>query len=502
MRGTVLGENSKKISKRIAAANNTFSEVNIHRLVQSELAHVTEEATFKSYADTGVEEYTYMATLESHTCPICGDLDLQRFKLSDKKSGVNYPTIHPYCRCTTAAWNEDMPPIGKRWSKNPETGKRKMVDAVSFNEWAKQNGLRKSPTKPKSLVNANTAEKLGAKTAADIDATLRNAPKNMQHLWSKFANQMVIDDDADNPTLGSHYNNRTGKVTLRPKDIEGANGRNRLDAYFHEMAHLIDNKAGNVSVNEDFKNALNSDYDNFMNPRINRFRNDVTKDSDKLVTYGRKSYYDTLEVKFGKNGKLTPSSARMLTQNEVRDELRTKYSKSSLGDVSDMTGASSGIEGGLFGTGHKKNYYWTPGNQEKEAFAEMTSATINNPESLELIKKIYPTAYKKYQQIVDQVNHNSKSGAVSGALNDDNDPFLEKRSKYADDTYEMLRKAKRESLVEVSAQRSGISVEAAQRGLQHILDSKYDLWDNGRLVHFDPSYDMSESLIRLRMHNG
>lgn len=138
MRGTVLGENSKKISKRIAAANNTFSEVNIHRLVQSELAHVTEEATFKSYADTGVEEYTYMATLESHTCPICGDLDLQRFKLSDKQSGVNYPTIHPYCRCTTAAWNEDMPPIGKRWSKDPETGKRNLVDGISFEEWARQ----------------------------------------------------------------------------------------------------------------------------------------------------------------------------------------------------------------------------------------------------------------------------------------------------------------------------------------------------------------------------
>lgn len=35
-----------------------------------------------------------------------------------------------------------------------------------------------------------------------------------------------------------------------------------------------------------------------------------------------------------------------------------------------------------------------------------------------------------------------------------------------------------------------------------MLDSKYDLWDDGKLVHFDSSYDMAQSLLQLRSRHG
>ena len=38
-----------------------------------------------------------------------------------------------------------------------------------------------------------------------------------------------------------------------------------------------------------------------------------------------------------------------------------------------------------------------------EFFAEATSATINNPGSLELIKKYFPNAYAKYEKLVEKV---------------------------------------------------------------------------------------------------
>jgi len=76
-----------------------------------------------------------MATLESHTCTICGHLDGQRFKMSERQAGVNYPLIHARCRCTTVPFIADLPDVGERWMRDPETGKGKMVKDVKFDEW-------------------------------------------------------------------------------------------------------------------------------------------------------------------------------------------------------------------------------------------------------------------------------------------------------------------------------------------------------------------------------
>lgn len=63
----------------------------IHRLVITEVIHIEEQATAKSYEESGIEEYEYMATLESYNCDVCGHLDDEIFKLSDKKGDLIIP---------------------------------------------------------------------------------------------------------------------------------------------------------------------------------------------------------------------------------------------------------------------------------------------------------------------------------------------------------------------------------------------------------------------------
>src|SRR5699024_7682990 len=109
----VLGYGSKKMAKQLTERYGKFKQVDWHRLVHTEMAHVTETATFQSYEDDGIKRYEYMATLESHTCDICGHLDGREFKMSDKQDGENYPPIHPWCRCTTTAVIPGYPPVGK-----------------------------------------------------------------------------------------------------------------------------------------------------------------------------------------------------------------------------------------------------------------------------------------------------------------------------------------------------------------------------------------------------
>lgn len=65
------------------------------------------------------------------------------------------------------------------------------------------------------------------------------------------------------------------------------------------------------------------------------------------------------------------------------------------GDIQDMfNGASRGRISPMMG--HPKSYWSKSGIVGDEAFAEMTSATMTNPESLEQIKKYFPRSYEIY----------------------------------------------------------------------------------------------------------
>lgn len=135
LRGTVLGWSPQKVTQMFHARFQDVKRNDIHRLVVSEMGHVAEEAAFQSYEENEIEQYEYMATLESHTCTTCAALDGKVFKVSERIVGVNYPLIHARCRCTTVPYIEDLPDVTERWSRDPETGKGKMIKDVKFNEW-------------------------------------------------------------------------------------------------------------------------------------------------------------------------------------------------------------------------------------------------------------------------------------------------------------------------------------------------------------------------------
>ncbi len=98
----------------------------------------------------------------------------------------------------------------------------------------------------------------------------------------------------------------------------------------------------------------------------------------------------------------------------------------------------------------------------------------------------------------------SDSGALSGTLNNENDPYMVKRSKHARLYYEELRNSKRNILIHNMMANSGLTEAVVSTALQHILDSKYNL-QNGTdrsLQHFYPDYDMAQSLQRLNEGNA
>lgn len=88
----IQGRDSRTIAKRVATRMDT-SYKNAVRLVQTEHSYVMNEASKYTYEDLNIEQYEFLATLDSRTCSVCGKLDGKVFKLTEAKVGINYPPL-------------------------------------------------------------------------------------------------------------------------------------------------------------------------------------------------------------------------------------------------------------------------------------------------------------------------------------------------------------------------------------------------------------------------
>lgn len=151
-RGYPIDQSSKLLAIEFDRARNRAVTV-----LQTETNGIQAQATLDEYQDDNIKKYRYLATLEVHTCPICGELDGKVFSVKDAEKGVNYPTMHPHCRCTTVPALEKG---GKRYARDIETGKGYEVESgQTFKDWRKQQLNKYGQTAIKDKLQAERLEK-------------------------------------------------------------------------------------------------------------------------------------------------------------------------------------------------------------------------------------------------------------------------------------------------------------------------------------------------------
>ena len=124
--------------KAIAAISKRFnvSKQNAGRVVMTESAYFSSAAQKDCFNKLGVEKYRIIGTLDTKTCNICGDMDGKVFKMSDYRPGSTAPPFHPWCRCCTAPYFDDMDGVGERYARDAKTGERyKLPKDTTYNEW-------------------------------------------------------------------------------------------------------------------------------------------------------------------------------------------------------------------------------------------------------------------------------------------------------------------------------------------------------------------------------
>ncbi|MBP3037975.1 minor capsid protein [Bacillaceae bacterium Marseille-Q3522] len=256
MMGHSIDKMASQFTKRFDVAKNRAVT-----LVQTETTFITETATFESYKETGVEKYRYEATLETHTCPECASLDQKVFDVKDKVVGQNAPPMHPNCRCTSIPYFDDEFTSNEmRWSRDPVTGKGKLVPKQTFTEWKKgqmenigQDSWKSVETATKNRrVDSEQYKRyrdvLGNKVPGSLEA-FRDLKYNNSEEWSKIK---------DNYYIKSRLKEGSYRLTFNPEKqaphMEST--REVGKSYFYnnvDIQKLINDYAGTGKVERDSK---------------------------------------------------------------------------------------------------------------------------------------------------------------------------------------------------------------------------------------------------------
>lgn len=132
MTGRDTRETAQAIAERFNVGQN-----DARRLVRTESAFFHNHMELLSYEEADIEKYIFVAVLDKRTSRICQEHDNQVYDRDKATPGVNCPPMHPWCRSTTVAYDEDADYSKlKRRARNPETGKTELVPAdMTYKEW-------------------------------------------------------------------------------------------------------------------------------------------------------------------------------------------------------------------------------------------------------------------------------------------------------------------------------------------------------------------------------
>lgn len=385
----IRGDSVEKVGK-LFAERMGVARSNAERLIQTESAHIINEATAEGYANSGVvKKYEILATLDNRTTPICQSMDGRVFLLTEKETGVNYPPFHPRCRTTvTAAFDDDEENPGKRIAKDQD-GKRIYVSGdMKYEDWKKEYIDSHNPEKKDILSGEDHFKVIMGKTEApqEYKDTLQRRFASGSETAKRVFAQYVTDNVIKNAdyTQGPHYSPSEKVVNMNFAD-DLKNPRGSGATYFHELGHYVDNMAAiELKGKETIGGVSHMELEGIGS---DDFRQAILRDVQ-----------DTLQNYIKDHGVKLPQ-ARL----EISEALSAGNGAlhSAISDI--YGGVTKHRVRGLYG--HSLAYWkQLPNAIEKEAFAHMFEASFDPEGSRsDLMRKYLPKSFALFEKILEAI---------------------------------------------------------------------------------------------------
>lgn len=263
------GQSIEKTTRQLRERFNV-GKYYAERLVRTETNYMHGQADMLAYEDMGIKEYVFVAVLDNRTSNICQELDGKRFKVKDKKVGVNCNPMHVNCRSTTRAYlGKEAEKTLERRARNPITGKNEIIDNMSYNDWLKHHNIIKEKNNKFTTSDNITYDTLSLRkldnnlvntTRTQLDTLLNKYPNIGEfikdrglEIRGKNINAIAItsyDVNMDNMKLSLSNNyykdykthNKEIKNKIKDNWFMPCNNKS-IDKYVinHEFGHIVEN---------------------------------------------------------------------------------------------------------------------------------------------------------------------------------------------------------------------------------------------------------------------
>lgn len=386
------------------------------------------------------------------------DID-ERFEVRGRKAkhpgGFGRPELDINCRCTMlqrAKWALDQDELDRLKnraeffdldkSKSFEDFKEKYLKAAEQVEKIQSKGINRK---------AQIYNTLDKKHVDKIEELVNGADEIKKSVWLKFESRLKLNNGKYRG--GAHFRPSEG-VNLNVAQTFADTREGSMVTWFHEFGHNIDYLTNNGYYSKKYKNGLfgktiRNEVDTKVKSIQKELRDKVRKEienesitrdyisnlyfndliSDKIrsevdqpirryerlrrkgddETLKNEFFYSQDEIDFYKKQYdeavekvkkevIKRGSRKKLAYKELEKEVRalTDAQKADLSDI--LEGATlAKIQAGW---GHGKTYWGLSDNLSCEAFAEMFSAYMANPDSLEMLRKYLPESVKVFDEMI------------------------------------------------------------------------------------------------------
>lgn len=357
------GDSYQRIAKALEKRFVDVPQSSLMRLVYTEGTYVSRMAQVEELKREGFDSYTIEVVHDERACEECEGVNGSTFRFEDMQVGVNFPPLHPYCRCQIAPAVDDW----DAWQQKQEEGEGKKVEGI------RDLFARKRINKKEAVYT-----KLEAEHKKLLNKRLKRSNKTARNLYFKNEHRFLAPDYLD--TYEAYYDPVSNKVGIDLRLFDDGK-REAGDTWFHEFGHNIDYLYGSGD------GPFSYLYED------GAFRKALSSDANKAIQSLRQTLI---------NEGIAPEDLEDMVEFRMFEQL-AGLSDAEAHAVSDMfDAATKGVIKGIWG--HPYGYWDEDGeNQSTEGFAEMFAGVTGSDISLSKIKEYFPQAFEVFLKMIEEM---------------------------------------------------------------------------------------------------
>ena len=319
--GIARGDSYERLTRRLRERFSSVSRNDAYRLIYTEGTYVMAEATMQPFTED-FEKYRLSTVGDGKVCGICRGVAREVFNISDRQPGVNFPPLHPWCRCTFTIevddWDKWMEDYEKRHG-NGQAGKvanrldeennvlNREYKELSLEELKK---MHHTVTKEERRIlygKSHFSGYINSSNARKINELLRNSdPLNLEYQEiADTLSSVIRKNEISEDIVVTRYVNVDALKSITgiafPKSPGLLSGRSGVEKYWQDIDSLDDQiQKGHVYTEKGFLSTSGVSDKNVMQDKGVLLRIKVPKSTNAYVT----TNYKESEIIFDRGSRL------------------------------------------------------------------------------------------------------------------------------------------------------------------------------------------------------